>query len=216
MSSTVIYLPLYVQAVLAGTPTQAGATVSPMLLGWPIASTISGRLLPRTGYRPLVRTGFGIVTIMSIALALLLRHGASAVVLGVTMFVMGAGMGTANSALIIAVQESAAWQERGVATASTIFFRTIGGAIAVGALGAVLVAGLGPDVPAAVLNQLLAPDRRGIDASVATHVAGALSAGLWHVFDVIAVISVAALAAGLLFPHKELSQSSSSEYLTGE
>jgi MFS family permease len=207
MSSTVIYLPLYVQAVLGGTPTQAGATVSPILIGWPIASAIGGRLLPRTGYRPLVRTGFAIVMVMSITLAILMRHGASALPLGVTMFAMGAGMGAANSALIIAVQESAAWQERGVATASTIFFRTIGGAIAVGALGAVLAAGIGPSVPASVLNKLLAPDHGGIEAGLAAHVAGTLSAGLHHVFDTIAVISVAALGAGLLFPHRRLSQS---------
>ncbi len=217
MSSTVIYLPLYVQAVLAGTPTQAGATVSPILIGWPIASTIGGRLLPHTGYRPLVRAGFAIVMVMSITLAVLMRHGASALPLGITMFAMGAGMGAANSALIIAVQESATWQERGVATASTIFFRTIGGAVAVGALGAVLAAGIGPSVPASVLNQLLAPDHGGINAGVAAQVAGALSAGLHHVFDVIAVISVAALAAGLLFPHKRLSQGPvAADYVAGE
>jgi EmrB/QacA subfamily drug resistance transporter len=217
MSSAVIYLPLYVQAVLGGTPTQAGATVSPMLIGWPIASTIGGRLLPRTGYRPLVRFGFGTVTVMAIALAVLLRHGASATALGVTMFMMGAGMGTANSALIIAVQESASWEERGVATASTLFFRTIGGAIAVGALGAVLAAGIGPGVSASLLNQLLAPDHGGIDAGLAARMEGSLSAGIYHVFDVIAVISVAALAAALFFPHKELSQSpAAADYLAGE
>jgi EmrB/QacA subfamily drug resistance transporter len=206
MSSTVIYLPLYVQAVLAGTPTAAGATVSPMLIGWPIASTLAGQLLPRTGYRPLVRTGFTIVTLMSITLALLLREGAPALALGVTMFVMGAGMGAANSALIIAVQESAAWQERGIATASTLFFRTIGGAVAVGALGAVLASGMGPGVPAELLNRLLAPDRGGLDPSVAAHLAGSLRTTIVHVFDLIAVISVASLAAAFLFPRMHLAK----------
>ncbi|MGH8258644.1 MAG: MDR family MFS transporter [Steroidobacteraceae bacterium] len=204
MSSTVIYLPLYVQAVLGDSPTQAGATVSPMLIGWPIASALSGQLLPRTGYRPLIRTGFVVVSIMSIALALLLREGASALVLGATMFVMGAGMGTANSALIIAVQESATWQERGIATASTLFFRTIGGAVAVGALGSVLASTMGPDVPAALLNRLLAPNRGGLDPSVAAHLAGSLRTALVHVFDLIGAISVAALATAFLFPRLHL------------
>ncbi|HXS27233.1 MAG TPA: MDR family MFS transporter [Steroidobacteraceae bacterium] len=204
MSSTVIYLPLYVQAVLAGTPTAAGATVSPMLIGWPIASTLSGQLLPRTGYRPLVRTGFTIVTLMSITLAVLMREGAPALALGATMFAMGAGMGAANSALIIAVQESATWQERGIATASTLFFRTIGGAVAVGALGAVLASGMGPSVPAGLLNRLLAPDRGGLDPTLAAHLAGSLRASLEHVFDLIAVISVASLATAFLFPRMHL------------
>ncbi|HYK25441.1 MAG TPA: MDR family MFS transporter [Steroidobacteraceae bacterium] len=216
MSSTVIYLPLYVQAVLAGSPTAASATISPMLIGWPIASTLSGQLLPRTGYRPLVRTGFTIVTLMSITLAVLLREGAPALALGVTMFVMGAGMGAANSALIIAVQESTAWQERGIATASTLFFRTIGGALAVGALGAVLASGMGPGVPAELLNRLLAPDRGGLDPSVAAHLAGSLRTTIVHVFDLIAVISVASLGTAFLFPRLHLTKREPESFVASE
>jgi EmrB/QacA subfamily drug resistance transporter len=207
MSSTVIYLPLYVQAVLAGSPTEAGGTVAPMLVGWPIASALSGRLLPRTGYRPLVRIGFAVVTCASIAMALLLRRSASPAMLGGTMFVMGMGMGLANTALLIAVQESASWEERGVATASTMFFRTIGGALAVGALGAVLAAGMGEHVPAAQLNQLLGPEHgHGLEPDVLTRLSGDLARGLQHVFDVIAAMSLASLAAGLFFPQRGLSQ----------
>lgn len=210
MSSTVIYLPLYVQAVLAGTPTQAGATVAPMLIGWPIASTLSGRLLLRSGYRPLVRVGVSIMTAASLALALALRHDATSLVLGATMFVMGAGMGCANTALIIAVQESASWEERGVATASTLFFRTIGGALAVGALGAVLAAAMGPHVPAPLLNQLLSPEHgRGLDGNLLAQLSGALRSALERVFDVIAAISVAALAAALLFPRATMARGGS-------
>jgi EmrB/QacA subfamily drug resistance transporter len=207
MSSTVIYLPLYVQAILGGSPTQAGGTVAPMLVGWPIASALSGRLLPRTGYRPLVRMGFAVVALSSITLAVLLHRGAAMSALGATMFVMGTGMGLANTALLIAVQESASWEERGVATASTMFFRTIGGAVAVGALGAVLAAGLGDHVPTHLLNQLLGPDHgRGLDATLLVQLSGMLQGSLRHVFDIIAALSLASLGAGLLFPEKRLSQ----------
>ena len=207
MSSSVIYLPLYVQAVLAATPTQAGGAVAPMLVGWPIASAVSGRLLPKTGYRPLVRTGFAIVAVASIGVAVLLRRGVTAPVLGGAMFLMGCGMGLANTALLIAVQESASWEERGVATASTMFFRSIGGAIAVGALGAVLAGGMGDHVPAALLDQLLGPEHgRTLDPAVLSELSGHLREGLRHVFDVIAAMSLVAFAAGLLFPQKRLSQ----------
>jgi EmrB/QacA subfamily drug resistance transporter len=207
MSASVVYLPLYVQAVLAGTPMQAGLTVSPMLLGWPIASAVSGRLLPRLGYRPLVRTGFAVVSATSVAMAMLLRNSASASVLGATMFAMGAGMGLANTALLIAVQESAAWAERGVATASAMFFRTIGGAVAVGGLGALLVANLGRQVPASLLNDLLGPEHgRHMDPAILAQLSGDLHGGLVRVFDAIAVISIASTAAGLLFPRRELSR----------
>jgi MFS family permease len=207
MSASVVYLPLYVQAVLAGSPTQAGATVSPMLVGWPIASAVSGRLLPRLGYRPLVRSGFAVVSVTSIAAAMLLRSGSSAYALGATMFAMGVGMGLANTALVIAVQESAAWAERGVATASAMFFRTIGGAVAVGGLGALLAANLGSQVPASLLNELLGPEHgRGLDPAILAQLSGELRLGLQHVFDAIALISVASLAAGFFFPRTGLAQ----------
>jgi MFS family permease len=172
-----------------------------MLVGWPIASTLGGRLLLRVGYRPLVRTGFAALMLSSIALALLLREGASLVILGATMFVMGAGMGFANTALMIAVQESATWEERGVATASTIFFRTIGGALAVGGLGGVLAAAMGPHVSSSELNQLLAPDHgAGLAHDLIVQLSQALGGGLRHVFDIIAALSVAAFGAALMFP----------------
>ncbi len=205
MSSTVNYLPLFVQGVLGASPTVAGATVSPLLLGWPIASTISGRLLTRIGYRPIVVAGFTVVTLTSFALPWLLRVHATPVWLGTTMFVMGAGMGAANIALLIAVQESVDWNERGVATASALFFRTIGGAIAVGGLGAVLTAGLGPDVPEAVANRLLAPDHgHGLDPTLAAHVTQAVRVGLYHVFDIVAITSLVAVVVACFFPRKAL------------
>jgi MFS family permease len=211
MSATVNYLPLYAQGVLGGTPTQAGLAVSPMLLGWPIASAMSGRLLARIGYRPLVRAGFTVVTLTSIALPWLLRENAPLFLLGTTMFVMGAGMGCANTALLIAVQESVPWGERGVATASALFFRTIGGAIAVGALGAVLTAGMGSDVPESVANRLLAPDHGvGLDPRIAAHVTQALRVGSFHVFDVIALVSVVALAVAFMFPRRGLTPNDAS------
>jgi MFS family permease len=201
----VIYLPLWVQGVLGGTPTQAGSTVAPMLIGWPLASTLSGRLLPRTGYRPLVRTGFALVTAASVLMAALLHRGATMTGLGATMFAMGAGMGLANTALIIAVQESAAWEERGVATASTMFFRTIGGAVAVGALGAILAAGLGDGVPPGVLHGLLGPEHgRGLDPALLAQVSGQLQSSLRRVFDVIAAVSCGAIAVAFAFPDRQL------------
>ena len=54
MMGILTYVPLYVQAVLRGSPTDAGSAITPMVIGWPIASTIGGRLLPRVGFRPLI------------------------------------------------------------------------------------------------------------------------------------------------------------------
>ena len=142
MISMVTYVPLYVQGVLGGSPTEAGSAITPMVIGWPIASAISGRALPRIGFRILVRSGLIISAIAAVALALLLRPGASLHVPQALSALFGVGLGLANTALLIAVQTSVEWRQRGVATASTMFARTIGGTLAVGVLGALLSAAL--------------------------------------------------------------------------
>ena len=76
MLSTVTYVPLWVQSVLGLPPTSAGAAIAPMALGWPVASAISGRLIPRLGYRRLLLTGFATSAGAALLLPLALRPGA--------------------------------------------------------------------------------------------------------------------------------------------
>jgi EmrB/QacA subfamily drug resistance transporter len=210
MMATVMYVPLFVQAVLGGTPTEAGSAVAPMLVGWPIASAISGRLLTRVGMRPLVRTGAAIACASAWVMVAALRPFAPLFAVRIAMFALGVGMGTANTVLIIAVQQAVSWKHRGVATASTMFFRTIGGALAVGILGAILAHALGPGVPTELVNQLLGPTHgRGIDEALLAPLSSAMAAGLGTIFQVIAGIGTAALVAGLVFPRVEIAAASS-------
>src|SRR5206468_1615126 len=103
---------------------------------------VAGRILPRVGFRPLVRAGLLVSAAAACGLALLFRPTSSLAVPRVATALFGIGLGFANTALLIAVQTSVAWRQRGVATASTMFFRTIGGTLAVGALGGVLASAL--------------------------------------------------------------------------
>ncbi len=201
MIASLTYLPLYVQSVLRGTPTEAGAAVAPMLIGWPVASAVAGRLLSRVSYRVLVRGGLITVGLSTVVLWRLLATGAGTSAMRATMLVFGAGMGFANTALLVSVQERAGFAARGVATASTMFFRSIGGAAAVGALGALLAARVAGDVPEALLRRMLGPDHGvGVDP-VVLHRAGVhLASEMGTVFRVIAVLGVLAGATGLLLP----------------
>jgi len=75
MIAMVTYVPLYVQGVLGGTPTEAGSAITPMVIGWPFASAIGGRVLPRVGFRPLVRGGLAVSAVAAVALAIEVRTG---------------------------------------------------------------------------------------------------------------------------------------------
>jgi len=202
MLGTVTYVPLWVQSVLGLPPTAAGAAIAPMALGWPLASAISGRLVPRLGYRRLLFAGFATSAVAAVFLALVLRPGARLHAVQAVMALHGAGLGLANPPLLIAIQTSVPWNRRGVATASTLFFRTIGGTLAVGLLGGVLanaLAGTGADP--AFVEKLLGPERGMLDATAVASVAGALQGAMGIVFWSGAAIACAAFAVVLAFPH---------------
>jgi EmrB/QacA subfamily drug resistance transporter len=203
MISMVTYVPLYVQGVLGGSPTEAGSAITPMVIGWPIASAISGRALPRVGFRILVRSGLVISAVAAGALALLLRPGVSLHVPQAMSAMFGIGLGLANTALLIAVQTSVEWRQRGVATASTMFARTIGGTLAVGILGAILSAAVLRDatLPAGAADRLLGPEHgAGLDPAIVASLSASLQSGLTTVFWAIAGIALAAAVTSLLFP----------------
>src|SRR5260221_2103624 len=208
MIAMVTYVPLYVQGVLGESPTAAGSAITPMVIGWPIASAIGGRVLPRVGFRPLIRGGLAVSAIAAAALALFLHPGASVHVAQAATALFGVGLGFANTSLLIAVQTSVGWRQRGIATASTMFARTIGGALAVGALGGILAASLLSDasIPAEAADQLLGPGHgAGMDPSVLRALTVSLQSGLGVVFWVIAAIALAAAASSLAFPDLPIS-----------
>jgi MFS family permease len=202
MLATVTYVPLWVQSVLGLPPTAAGAAIAPMALGWPVASAISGRLVPRLGYRRLLFAGFATSAVAAALLAIVLRPGASLLAVQGVMALYGAGLGLANPPLLIAVQTSVPWNRRGVATASTLFFRTIGGTLAVGLLGGVLASALaGTGAQPEFVEKLLGPERAALDPAAVASVAGALQGAMGIVFRSSAAIACAAFAVVLAFPH---------------
>src|SRR5205807_513161 len=51
------YVPPLVQGAWGGTPTEAGLMVAPLSIGWPLASSRTGKLILRFGYRALALGG---------------------------------------------------------------------------------------------------------------------------------------------------------------
>ncbi len=203
MLAIVTYVPLKVQALLGGSPEQAGRAVAPMLVGWPLASAVSGRLLGRLGYRPLVIGGVSLLAAVSVVFAVRASAPLTVFDLGVMTGAFGVGMGLFNTVLIIAVQSSVSWEERGVATASVLFFRTIGGALVVGVVGGVLTRRIAAlqGVPPGAADALLGPTHGGqLAPEVFQRLSGALAAGLQIAFWCVAGLAVSAWLIALLFP----------------
>lgn len=201
MSGTITYLPLYAQAVHHASPTEAGMMLAPLLVAWPISSTLAGRALPKVGYRPFVRWGLALVLLAALGLYFAVAKGAGLVVVGALMGLLGTGSGLSSVATLIAVQESAAWSERGVATASTMFFRTIGGAIAVGAMGAIVASAVADHASPELLNELLGPEHgKGLAPDVLATLSADIVRGTARAFLVVLGTGVVGATAGFFFP----------------
>jgi EmrB/QacA subfamily drug resistance transporter len=138
MFGTSVFLSQYMQVARGKTPTQSGLLTIPMILGLFLSSTIAGRFITKYGrYKGFMIAGGALLT-GGLALMGTIRYDTSFVLVGLFMFVMGAGVGMLMQNLVLAVQNILDVSETGSGTATVAFFRTLGGAIGVSALGAVL------------------------------------------------------------------------------
>jgi EmrB/QacA subfamily drug resistance transporter len=137
MFGAIIYLPLYLQAVHGATPTASGLELLPLVAGLMVTFIVSGRLVTRTGrYKIFPIVGSAILTVGLLLLSGLGPHTSLAMT-SLYMFVVGFGVGLVMQVLVVVVQNSVPYARLGVATSTATFFRTIGGAFGVSALGAV-------------------------------------------------------------------------------
>ena len=189
MTGAVTFLPLLAQGVIGASPTEAGSTIAPMILGWPLAAAFTSRAITRIGFRLPIQLGAGVIAIALGLLAFMAEHASRDLGLWPLrgcMFVFGSGLGVASTALLLAVQTSVGAEQRGVAAALNIFSRSIGGAIGVGALGAIFSLIVGAQLPEEVVAGLLDRHR----GEVAPETLSALADGLRPVFRALAALGV--------------------------
>jgi MFS family permease len=155
------YVPLVAQGAWGGTPIEAGLVVAPLSIGWPLASRMSGKLIRLYGYRPIAIAGMatllsGCLLMLGVGLPGVADNGVlRAVVVIVASLVCGAGFGLNTTSMLIAVQISVPWSERGISTATLQFFRNIGNAGGAAILGAVLTATLAPQLASERIRALV-------------------------------------------------------------
>lgn len=138
MFGTSTFLSQYMQIARGKSPTESGLLTIPMVLGVMISSTVFGQVISRTGrYKRFMLVGTGLLTI-GLALMGTLDEKTSLVELGLFMAIVGFGIGMVMQNLVLVVQNSVSFREMGAGSALIAFFRSLGGAAGVSALGAVL------------------------------------------------------------------------------
>ncbi|MTV49755.1 DHA2 family efflux MFS transporter permease subunit [Heliobacillus mobilis] len=137
MFGAIMFMPLFMQGVIGVSASQAGTSMTPMMLSMVLSSTVGGFSLRRFGVKPQILVGLLILTAGSILVTTLGLHttrwNASFV-----LSIIGFGLGLVMPVLTIALQEIFPRTMLGVVTSSGQLFRSIGGTFGVALFGAVM------------------------------------------------------------------------------
>ncbi len=197
MMATSAFLPTYVQAVMGRSAIASGLILTLLSIGWPIASTLGGRLMLATSYRTTAVVGGFLLMTGSVMLPWLGQHLLTACVAAT---LIGAGMGMTSTTFMVSVQNAATHSMRGIATASAVFMRMLGSSLGSAMLGAVLNVGL-VAVAGDPVQALMDPLKRAeLPTETIVQLTGAVGGALHHVFWAAAALGVLAFAAAWLVP----------------
>lgn len=210
----ITFIPLFVQAVMGGTATEAGQVLTPLFLGWVIMSIATARLTVRLGYRPLAIAGSALMVLGFLGLTAVGADSARRLVLGAGLLV-GAGMGMSMLSMLLAVQHGVVRTHLGLATSLQQFSRSVGAAVGVAVMGALLTRGL---------ENVVLPGGAGAMAAAGGMLPEAarlqFAAALHPVFVTGAVLAALGLIAGFFLPAVDFSRgvsaSAGEQLLTAE
>ncbi|GAA1854931.1 MFS transporter [Microlunatus capsulatus] len=201
------FLTQYFQLAGGHSATRAGLMTIPLIISQMLTSTIGGQVVTRTGrWKPLMVVG-AIALVAGLAGLGTIDHTTAYWQVGLFMAVMGVGVGALIQNIVLAVQNTVDVRDVGSTSATITFFRSLGGAVGVAVLGAILanhVAGnitsglTAAGLPSAGTGSSGSLDIKDLPAPIQSivHVAYGDSFGL--LFAIAAVISVVTLVAVVL------------------
>ena len=142
MFGATAFLPLYQQTVQGASATSSGLLLLPLMLGLMSMSVVSGQVISRTGrYRAFPIFG-GAAMIIGMVLLAQLDVGTSTLRSSLFMLVLGIGIGSVMQVTMLLAQNSVEQRDMGVASSTSTFTRSIGGAFGVAIFGAIFSAQL--------------------------------------------------------------------------
>lgn len=209
------YVPLYVQGARGGGPGAAAGVVTPVILTWALSNFAVAPFFVGWGFRKTALIGASLVLLgLAGVLACTLLELPHLVLSGV-LAVVGMGFGPCSLAYLLSAQHAAPINQRGSVTGSVSFFRTMGGALGIGVLGALLNLLMLPDLNrladrGVTPGDVLDPSKHGrLSPDVLHSIQHAIGHALFWVFATMAALAVIQLLATLAMPRKHASHTPS-------
>ncbi|MEU3773543.1 MDR family MFS transporter [Streptomyces sp. NPDC032472] len=159
MFSGTVFFSQFFQLARGESPTMSGILTIPMIGGLFVSSTVSGQVITKTGRWKAWLVSGGVLLTAGLGLLGTLRYDTPYWHIALYMALTGLGLGMMMQNLVLATQNQVAPEDLGAASSVVTFFRSLGGAMGVSALGAVMahrvthyvkegLAGLGPKAAA--------------------------------------------------------------------
>ena len=202
MFAGTIFFSQYFQLARGKSPTMSGVLTIPMIAGLFVSSTVSGQVITRTGRWKAWLLAGGVLVTSGLGLLGTLRYDTAYWHVAIFMALLGLGVGMMMQNLVLCTQNQVAPSDLGAASSVVTFFRSLGGAIGVSALGAVLshrithyaeegLAKLGVSGSSTGHGEI--PDLDALPAPIRTVIESAYGHGIGDVFLYAAPFAVLAL-----------------------
>lgn len=207
------FLSVFFQDALFVPPAEAGLRSLPLMVGVVISSTTTGRLISSRGYYKRFPVAGSIMATVGMAfLAMLVFNRTTYIFFVPVLFLMGLGFGSAYTTTSIATQNACEIRDMGVATATIMFFRSLGGSIMLAVSGTVLNktirseipkrTGLSADEGVALLRE---PDKiKALPPGLRDAVVNAVSTGVGRIQILSVLCMCAAIVWAVLLPELPL------------
>jgi EmrB/QacA subfamily drug resistance transporter len=224
MFGTAVFLAQYFQLARGKTPTESGLLTIPMVVGTMLAGIVLGRIISNTGrYKGIMIGGAAVLSLSLFGLSTI-EVDTSFVVVSVFLFGLGLSVGALMQNLVLATQNTLDVHEMGAGTSGVAFFRSLGGAIGVSVLGAVMAARIKSDmtsglaelgVPASATGGSAGavPDLSQVPGPVRAVVEQAYSNGITEIFLLAVPMAVISLIAVIFIKEIPLGKRSGIEQL---
>jgi EmrB/QacA subfamily drug resistance transporter len=206
-----VLIPLRLQMVTGSGLEAASYQLVPLAIAVSTGSFTSGRLVTHIGrYKPFQMAGSAIVTVAVFALAFIDPH---ATLLGMLcMAVGGIGIGFLFPSSMVAVQSAVPARHIGIATAGTSFFRSLGAAIGIAILSAVLLSALREHAPAMVaslsggenMREMLGGALAGMDETARMELMAAVQGTFRTTFIISGMVALAGFLLATFIPDQVL------------
>ncbi len=210
------YMSVYFQDALFVSPTEAGLRSMPLMVGIVVSSTATGRLIAAKGYYKRFPIVGSILATMSLAiLAVLVSNRASYAMFVPCLVLMGLGFGSVYTTTSIATQNACEIRDMGVATATIMFFRSLGGSVMLAISGTILNKTIRSELPrrAGITAEkgiaLIREPKKisGLPTNIREAVVDSISTGVGRIQLAAAIAMVIAIGWALFLPELPLRNS---------